>query len=72
MEQAAGPTQYDDRQATFRVRIFDENQTLHFLAHRGDEKDEPGWEVIPVRAPTRRVSITPGDPTVGNIEARGV
>jgi Bacterial pullanase-associated domain len=55
------PVSSDSAGATFRVRIFDENRELRFLAHRGDAKDEPGWCVIPSTLPTSEIRVNPAD-----------
>ena len=67
-----GPVRFDDEQATFHVRIFDENQPLHFLAHCGEDKDDPGWVVLPVRETTATVIVHPDDPAIYEVAGEGV
>jgi hypothetical protein len=58
------PVRHTRDEAVFRVRIFDENGELHFLAHKGDRKDDPGWKVIPTRLASSAIWVNPGGPAV--------
>jgi hypothetical protein len=58
-----------DCEAVFRVRIFDENQDLSFLAqHDQLGEDAPGWHLIPAQLPTSEAWVHQGDPRIYNVE----
>jgi hypothetical protein len=58
-----------DCEAVFRVRIFDENQDLSFLAqHERLGEDDPGWHLIPAQLPTSEAWVHQGDPRIYNVE----
>ncbi|MGZ4294733.1 MAG: pullulanase-associated domain-containing protein [Solirubrobacteraceae bacterium] len=58
----------DPREATFRVRILDENRDLMFFAENGGDRDDPGWRLIPAQLPTSEVWVHQGDPRIFNVE----
>ena len=58
----------DPREATFRVRILDENCDLMFFAAHGSDRDDPGWHLIPAQLPTSEVWVHEGDPRIYNVE----
>ena len=58
------PVHYGREEAEFRVRIFDENGHLHFLAHKGERKDDQGWDVIPARLVNSEAWVNAGMPGV--------
>jgi hypothetical protein len=51
-------------ETVFRIRIFDENCELRFVAHHGNEKDEHGWHVIPSTLPSAAIRVYPGAPDI--------
>jgi hypothetical protein len=58
------PVRYGREEVEFRVRIFDENGHLHFLAHKGERKDDQGWDVIPARLVNSEAWVNAGMPGV--------
>jgi Bacterial pullanase-associated domain len=57
------PSASTPAEAIYRIRIFDENKLLEFLAHSGEEEDETRWRLIPAEHGSN-VWVYPGDPRI--------
>jgi hypothetical protein len=56
----------------FRIRIFDENSELRFLARCDTDSDHPGWSVVPASLLTAEIWVSPSNALVLDVEGHDV
>jgi hypothetical protein len=57
------PSARTDAETIYRIRVFDENRPLEFLAYSPVERDDPGWKLTPAEHGSN-VWVAPGDPRI--------